>query len=126
MIAFTRHLVAELEDDTTLNISLTWYSTDPYAVRMKLPPADDGQPVQWEFAWDLLEDGIQGPAGVGDVHVRPAIRAGYTEIVLYPGPRQLVLRLRTEDLNGFLGGTWAVEPPALPSYVKDIVGEMSS
>lgn len=42
---------------------------DPYRVGMFITTTDDH--TTWEFARDLLDEGVQGPAGLGDVRIWP-------------------------------------------------------
>jgi hypothetical protein len=50
-----------------LLVELSYTATDPYAVRLAFHP--DDSPVRWDFARDLLSDGMLEPVGDGDVHV---------------------------------------------------------
>lgn len=50
-----------------LLVELGYVSSDPYAVRLAFHP--DDSPVRWDFARDLLSDGLLEPVGDGDVHV---------------------------------------------------------
>jgi hypothetical protein len=50
-----------------LLVELSYTASDPYAVRLAFHP--DDSPVRWDFARDLLSDGLLEPVGDGDVHV---------------------------------------------------------
>lgn len=67
----TQRLVVGLRtpDGTSipLLVELGYVSSDPYAVRLAFHP--DDSPVRWDFARDLLSDGLLEPVGDGDVHV---------------------------------------------------------
>ncbi|MEC3998478.1 SsgA family sporulation/cell division regulator [Actinacidiphila sp. DG2A-62] len=54
---------------------LVYRPRDPLAVNMVLR-GPDGVEVGWTFAWELLARGLRGPAGEGDVRVRPLHGAG--------------------------------------------------
>lgn len=54
---------------------LVYRPRDPLAVNMVLR-GPDGVEVGWTFAWELLAQGLRGPAGEGDVRVRPLHAAG--------------------------------------------------
>lgn len=49
----------------------TFSSDDPFAVTLVIQTRGD-QCVDWVLARDLLVSGLTGPAGIGDVRVRPA------------------------------------------------------
>lgn len=53
-----------------VKVDLSYYSHDPYAVQASFRTGN-GSAVDWVFARDLLHDGLIGPAGTGDVRVRP-------------------------------------------------------
>lgn len=113
MSRVSRQMVATVAD-TELRLSLTWDSTNPYAVVMDLYPTQG--PVQWVFAWELLEDGVHGPTGIGDVRICPDA-AGHTIIVLIGGSVRTVLQVDTAEVKEFLADTWIAEPPELPDYL---------
>ena len=116
MTAITRQLLATV-GATTVRLALTWNPARPFEVVMDTYPRRG--PVRWVFAWDLLEDGIHHPAGVGYIRIYPM--TGRTVIVLCPpGPEQTVLVVPTEELTAFLADTWIAEPPELPDCVEDI------
>lgn len=49
----------------------TYSADDPFAVTLAIQTRGD-QCVDWVLARDLLVAGLTGPAGIGDVRVRPA------------------------------------------------------
>jgi hypothetical protein len=56
-----------------LDCELVYDLADPYAASMIFHTG--GGPVRWTFGRDLLLQGLDHPAGVGDVHVRPCLEA---------------------------------------------------
>jgi Streptomyces sporulation and cell division protein, SsgA len=52
-------------------LELGYSAADPYTVAISFHP--DDRPVRWEFARDLLTDGLREPAGDGDVHAWPCL-----------------------------------------------------
>ena len=52
-------------------LELGYAAGDPYTVGISFHP--DDRPVHWEFARDLLSDGLHEPSGDGDVHVWPCL-----------------------------------------------------
>ncbi|WP_406213074.1 SsgA family sporulation/cell division regulator [Streptomyces canus] len=88
---------------------LRYDSTDPLAVSVDFPPevSLDGQGVTWTFARALLEEGLRGPAGGGDVHIWPCGRS--TTVVEFHSPYGLaLLQFDTPSLRSFLLRTYAV------------------
>ncbi|WP_405523533.1 SsgA family sporulation/cell division regulator [Streptomyces canus] len=88
---------------------LRYDSTDPLAVCVDFPPevSLDGQGVTWTFARALLEEGLSGPAGGGDVHIWPCGRS--TTVVEFHSPYGLaLLQFDTPSLRSFLLRTYAV------------------
>ncbi|MEU1598319.1 SsgA family sporulation/cell division regulator [Streptomyces sp. NPDC005708] len=53
-----------------LSAALHYSITDPFAVQLILAPTETA--VEWTFARDLLQAGIQQPSGIGDVEIWPA------------------------------------------------------
>lgn len=50
-----------------ITVRLDWRSPDPYVVRMSFPR--HGQ--EWLLGRELLDAGLDAPAGTGDVQIRP-------------------------------------------------------
>ncbi|WP_369069480.1 SsgA family sporulation/cell division regulator [Kineococcus terrestris] len=73
--------------------SLHYGADDPYAIHAVFRGGDAD--VEWVFARDLLREGLVGPAGDGDVHVRPC--SGSVD-----GRRRVLLRLSSPDGNAEL------------------------
>jgi hypothetical protein len=84
-------------------------AADPLAVHLDFPPevSLDGEEVTWTFARALLEEGLAGPAGSGDVHIWPCGRA--RTVLEFHSPYGLaLLRFDTSALRRFLLRTYAV------------------
>lgn len=107
----TRHLLATtantLGDPADLRVALSWDSRHPHEVVMDCH-ATSGV-VRWVFAWELLAEGVHTPAGIGNIHIRPAA-PGSTEIVLRSPTARAVLHVPSGELIAFLAETWLVEP----------------
>ncbi|WNI14287.1 SsgA family sporulation/cell division regulator [Actinacidiphila sp. ITFR-21] len=58
------------EEVALVGAELVYRPGDCLAVRMALR-GPDGTEVGWTFGWELLGQGLTGPAGQGDVRVRP-------------------------------------------------------
>ena len=63
-------LVVPEHGTVPLVASLYYSAEDPFAIRMSFHVGMD-EPIEWIFARDLLADGLEGPAGEGDVQVWP-------------------------------------------------------
>jgi len=64
--------------------------------------APDGTEVPWTFGWELLARGLTGPAGEGDVRVRPVRgAAALVEVAFGPGLSARV-RLLARDAFRFV------------------------
>ena len=88
---------------------LRYGSTDPLAVHVDFPPevSLDGQEVTWTFARVLLEEGLRGPAGGGDVHIWPC-GDERTVVELHSPYGMALLQFDTGALQRFLLRTYAV------------------
>ncbi|MCX5144353.1 MULTISPECIES: SsgA family sporulation/cell division regulator [unclassified Streptomyces] len=96
-------MVASAPQMETLPAVLSYDRTDPFAVRMAFPaPATlEGTEVSWAFSRELLAAGMDGPAGVGDVRIRPF---GYDRTVLefHAAEGIAMVHVRTAELRRFL------------------------
>ncbi|MER5181162.1 SsgA family sporulation/cell division regulator [Streptomyces sp. NPDC002896] len=104
-------LVAAVPRMPTIPATLHYDRRDPFAVRITFPaPATlEGVEVCWMFARELLDTGIDRPAGQGDVTLRPY---GYDRTVLEFHAREgtAVVHVRTGELRRFLARTVALVP----------------
>jgi hypothetical protein len=101
--AVQARLVASAPRMETVPATLRYDREDPFAVSMAFPPPAtlEGVEVSWAFSRELLAEGVEGPAGVGDVRVRPY---GYDRTVVeFHAPEGVaVVHLRTAELRRFL------------------------
>src|SRR3954453_8905036 len=67
--ALTLSLVVPGDEPLPVDATLGYDAGDPFAVHLDIA-AGDGI-VRWSFARDLLTDGVEAPAGAGDVHIIP-------------------------------------------------------
>ncbi|MER6299364.1 SsgA family sporulation/cell division regulator [Kitasatospora sp. NPDC001539] len=105
------HLILSAHRSARLRVVLSYRPEDPFAVRMAFPaefslddPEDGGHgaDIVWVFARQLLSAGLDSPAGVGDVHVRPA-PGRHTMVELRAPEGTALLRFASTDLRRFLG-----------------------
>jgi hypothetical protein len=102
-------LITAEERELPVPATLRYVSTDPLAVHLVFPPevSLDGTGVTWTFGRALLEEGLRGPAGGGDVHIWPC--GPDRTVVEFHSPHGLaLLRFGTACLRRFLLRTYAV------------------
>ena len=101
--AVQARLVATAPRTESVAATLRYDREDPYAVSMAFPPPAtlEGVEVSWAFARELLAQGMEGPAGVGDVRLRPY---GYDRTVVeFHAPEGVAMvHIRTAELRSFL------------------------
>ncbi len=104
-------MVASAPRMETLPAVLSYDRADPFVIRMAFPaPATlEGTEVFWEFSRELLAEGMDVPAGVGDVRIRPF---GYDRTVLefHAAEGIAMVHVRTADLRRFLRRTQQLVP----------------
>ncbi|MFJ9076242.1 SsgA family sporulation/cell division regulator [Streptomyces sp. NPDC102278] len=119
--AVQARLVATAPKVETVPVTLCYDRSDPFAVRMAFPaPATlEGVEISWAFARELLECGLQRPAGHGDVRVRP-YDAERTTIEFHAPEGVAIVLMTTADLQRFLERASAVVPPGLEHLYLDV------
>jgi hypothetical protein len=102
-------------------LELVYAADDPYTVGISFHP--DDRPVRWEFARDLLSDGLHEPSGDGDVHVWPCLddhgRAILVLELCSPNGDALV-EIRLGDAVDFVERMHALVAPGEESACLDI------
>lgn len=85
----TRRVVFTLlggpHDGLPVSVTLSWSAEDPFAVGLVFTHRSG--PVRWVVSRELLAAGLKGPAGLGEVSVRPALGAGCRIEVVLSSPR---------------------------------------
>lgn len=102
-------LITAENQELPVAATLRYTAADPLAVCIDFPPevSLDGEGVTWTFARALLEEGLSGPAGGGDVHIWPCGRT--STVVEFHSPYGLaLLQFDTPGLRRFLLRTYAV------------------
>ncbi|KUM73221.1 SsgA family sporulation/cell division regulator [Streptomyces sp. ISL-22] len=102
-------LITGGERELPVPAKLRYASTDPLAVHIDFPGevSLDGRGATWTFARSLLETGLRGPAGDGDVHIWPCGEER-TVLELHSPYGMALLQFDTAALNRFLLRTYAV------------------
>jgi hypothetical protein len=116
----TAYLVIGRETGLDFTITASYDQRDPYAVRLTFPVnTPDGYPLTWVFGRQLIDEGLAGPTGDGDVHLWPC------------GPDLVMLELRSaggfaqialavRQLRSFLFLSYAEIPPGYESAYVEI------
>ncbi|MDX2681146.1 MULTISPECIES: SsgA family sporulation/cell division regulator [Streptomyces] len=102
-------LITAEDQELPVPATLRYDSTDPFAVHVDFPPEVSlaGEAVTWTFGRALLEQGVSGPAGSGDVHIWPCGRA--RTVMEFHSPLGLaLLQFDTGALRRFLLRSYAV------------------
>ncbi|WP_228973801.1 SsgA family sporulation/cell division regulator [Streptomyces sp. DH12] len=105
---------------------LGYACADPYTVRMTFPAAAtlEGVEVVWEFSRELLAAGLEGPAGLGDVRVRP-YGHGRTVVEFHACEGVAVIHLRTGELRDFLRRALDLVPAGREHLHLDLDGRLA-
>ncbi|KMS72423.1 SsgD protein [Streptomyces viridochromogenes] len=105
-------LVTPGSPELPIRPTLRYRAAEPFAVHIDFPAhvsADEGG-VTWTFARSLLEEGLDGAAGIGDVRIRRYGRS--RTVVEFHAPHGMAaIRLGTASLRRFLQRSYAVVEP---------------
>ncbi|MEU5275515.1 SsgA family sporulation/cell division regulator [Streptomyces asoensis] len=102
-------LITSEDQELPVPATLRYDSADPFAVHVDFPPEVSlaGESVTWTFGRALLEQGVDGPAGTGDVHIWPC--GPVRTVVEFHSPLGLaLLQFDTGALRRFLLRSYAV------------------
>jgi len=96
----------------TVEAAFAYDPGDPFAVRAEFSVGPDNEPVVWVFARDLVVQGLQAPAGEGDVSVWPSRSQGRAVVclALSSPDGQALLECQRDDVVAFLDRTLATVP----------------
>ncbi|GAA1240252.1 SsgA family sporulation/cell division regulator [Kitasatospora nipponensis] len=102
-------LVAGLDHEIPLRSSWSYDAGDPYAVHVdfRLPL---GSTERWSFARELLAQGMDLPAGSGDVEIAPEVGHRHVLLLLHGGSGSAVVRVGQHPLREFLDTAFAHVP----------------
>lgn len=121
-----------LPDGTVLPVSacLEYETTDPYAVQVTFHTGgnDDDCSVVWTFARQLIVDGLDRPAGLGDVRVWPMPDAGCPvpaiALALCSPSGEALFEVPREVLSTFLRRTFDEVPAGFEDRHVDMDAEL--
>ncbi|GGS09463.1 hypothetical protein GCM10010269_55700 [Streptomyces humidus] len=107
--AVRARLITADDQELPVPATLRYDSADPFAVHVDFPPevSLEGEAVTWTFGRGLLEQGVSGPSGSGDVHIWPCGRA-LTVMELHSPLGLALLQFDTSALRRFLLRSYAV------------------
>jgi hypothetical protein len=100
---------------------LRYRRNDPIAVHLSFPAAVslEGGGVEWVFARELLDLGLRGPSGDGDVHIWPC-GPGRTMIEFFSSQGTALIEFPSDDLHNFLRWSYAAVPDGQESAHLDL------
>ncbi len=102
-------LITGEDQELPVPATLRYASAEPFAVSLDFPAEVSlaGERVTWTFARALLEEGLRGPAGSGDVHIWPCGRS--RTVVEFHSPLGMaLLQFDSPALDRFLLRSYAV------------------
>jgi hypothetical protein len=105
--------------------TLVYDSLHPFAVSAVFHTSEGD--VTWVFGRDLLEDGLRGPVGQGDVAVWPSHHDGRKVVcVSLASPSgSALLEADTVDVSSFLDASFTVVPSGTEMDVMDLDAELA-
>jgi len=116
-------LITPHQETLQLAASLYYSEDDPYAVRFAFHVGLD-EPVEWVFARELLDSGMQAPRGIGDVKVWPS-DDGVLNIELISPFGQARFEAPVAKISDFLRRTYDVVPAGQETRRVDVDAELS-
>ncbi len=108
--------------DAQVSAELNFHSRDPFAIRIVFS-VDSAPSVEWVFSRELLIDGINGPAGTGDVQIFPC-PAGIVFELSSPNGRARLLT-DAEAISNFAQETLELVPLGAESRYFDLDREIA-
>ncbi|MGA5419955.1 SsgA family sporulation/cell division regulator [Streptomyces lavendulocolor] len=119
--AVRARLVASAPRTESVAATLRYDPRHPFAVQMGFPARAtlEGVDVSWEFARELLAAGLDGPAGLGDVRVRPY---GYdrTVVEFHAQEGVAMVHIRSSEVRRFLRRTQHLVPAGCEHEFLDL------
>lgn len=115
-------LITPQQETLQLAASLYYSEDDPYAVRFAFHVGLD-EPVEWVFARELLDAGIEGRRGIGDVRVWPSA-GGVLNVELISPFGQARFEAPVAEISDFLRRTFEIVPAGQEGRRLDINAEL--
>jgi hypothetical protein len=122
----TLRLVIGGDSDVLVPATLAYDASAPFAVSAVFHTSEGD--VVWVFGRDLLEDGLRGPVGHGDVAVWPSRHQGRQVVcVSLASPSgSALLEAEQPDVVAFLDSTFAVVPMGTEMERLDLDAEIEA
>jgi hypothetical protein len=103
-----------------LAVDLHYDTRNPFGAQIRFPA------VAWTVARDLLDGGLLGPSGLGDVRIRPLPGDQDRTLVEFASPTgHALFAVRTTVLADFLWQTYEAVPPETELTWVDLDGAVS-
>jgi hypothetical protein len=118
----TLRLLSSQTGSRPLPAQFRYSARDPLAVTVIFDVLSDS-PISWVFARELLAEGLDGRAGVGDISIWPTEdEAGLPaiQIRLSSPDGDAYILASAPQVEEFLARTWQVVPPGTEGALLDI------
>ncbi|WP_340384500.1 SsgA family sporulation/cell division regulator [Streptomyces sp. SS7] len=104
-------LITAEDQELPVAATLRYTAADPFAVHLDFPAEISlaQEAATWTFGRALLQEGLSGPAGTGDVHIWPC-GPSRTVVELHSPFGMALLQFDTFALRRFLLRSYAVVP----------------
>jgi hypothetical protein len=113
-----------LNESTTPVLSrLSYHAEEPFAVTVAFR-TERGRWIEWTFARELLVEGLDEPAGLGDVRVRPDLSADedFLTLEIESPDGYASFELEIEDVRTFLDASYELVPLGEEAAYFDVDG----
>ncbi|WP_328446238.1 MULTISPECIES: SsgA family sporulation/cell division regulator [unclassified Amycolatopsis] len=113
-----------LNESTTPVLSrLSYHAEEPFAVTVAFR-TERGRWIEWTFARELLVEGLDEPAGLGDVRVRPDLSEDedFLTLEIESPDGYASFELEIEDVRTFLDASYELVPLGEEGAYFDVDG----
>ncbi|WP_410619176.1 SsgA family sporulation/cell division regulator [Amycolatopsis sp. cmx-8-4] len=113
-----------LNESTTPVLSrLSYHAEEPFAVTVAFR-TERGRWIEWTFARELLVEGLDEPAGLGDVRVRPDLSEDedFLTLEIESPDGYASFELEIEDVRTFLDASYELVPLGEEAAYFDVDG----
>lgn len=111
--------------ETPLLTRWTYRSDDPFAVMMSIA-RPSGRWIDWLISRDLIEEGLDIPAGIGDVRLTPFTDGEFDVLEVKIGDDEgfASLEFDRDLVERFLTASYDIVPPGAESAMIDVEAEI--
>jgi hypothetical protein len=116
----TLSLVLPGDEPLPVDASLEYDATDPFAIHLDIATGDGM--VRWSIARELLTQGVETPAGFGDVRIIPigGRHGRRVRLALTSPDGAATLEAPLAEMVEFLAATYAAVPSGCESDLLDL------